>query len=72
MLREHAKAQPPTKEEWIERELAKMPPRSEAWKAETRRLWELRSLSPDDLDERRVEPLAALRLVDDDSPDVAL
>jgi len=43
---------PMTTEEWIARELAKMPPRSEAFKEETRRRWGLKlcSDSPDDLD----------------------
>lgn len=60
-----------TKQEWIERELAKMPQRSEAWKAEHRRLWGLKSSSPNNLDVLRIEPATAPRLVDDDSADVA-
>jgi hypothetical protein len=60
-----------TKEEWIERELANRPQRSEAWNAETRRLWGLKSASPDDLDEIRVEAVTLAAPVDDDSTDVA-
>lgn len=60
-----------TKEEWIERELAKMPPRSEAWRAETRRLWGLRSASPNDFDMLRLEASTTAGFVDNDSGDAA-
>ncbi len=59
------------KEEWIKRELAKMPSRSEEWREETRRLWGLKSVSPDNLDAARVEPGTATGPVDDDSSDIA-
>lgn len=39
---------PPTaREEWIRRQLEKMPERSQEWKDETLRLWGLRSAEPD-------------------------
>ncbi len=61
-----------TKQEWIERELAKRPPRSEAWKAETRRLWGFRetSGSPDDLNMVGAEPSTLPGTVNDDSLDI--
>ena len=63
-----------TTEDWISRELAKRPPRSEAFKEETRGLWGLKSRSlggPVDLNARGVEPNATSGPVDDDGPDVA-
>ena len=62
-----------TKEEWIERELAKMPPRSEAWREETRRLWGLKAKSgnPVNLNKVRVETATPGGTVDDDGADVA-
>ena len=60
-----------TTQEWIERELAKMPRRSAAWKAETLKLWGLRSVSPDDLDGAGIEPAGTTAgLVDDHRADV--
>lgn len=60
-----------TTEEWIERELAKRPPRSEEWRAETRRRWGFKSASPDDLDKVGVEQSALPGTVNDDCADVA-
>jgi hypothetical protein len=68
---DHTEAQPLTKQEWVKRELAKMPPRSEAWRAETRRLWGFKSLGPDNLDAGGIEPSTPAGLVDDDSADIA-
>jgi hypothetical protein len=68
---DHAKPRLLSKQEWIERELAKMPPRSAAWRAETLRLWGFKSANPDDLDESRVEAETLAAPVDDDSADIA-
>jgi len=62
---------PMTKDDWIQRELAKMPVRSAAWKTETLRLWGLRSVRPDDLQECRVETVAFTGTVDNDRADIA-
>jgi hypothetical protein len=77
MSRVRPRATPPhprplTEEEWIERELEKRPPRSEAWKAETRRLWGFREASgnPDDLNMVGIELSALPGTVDDDSKNV--
>jgi hypothetical protein len=40
-------ATPTAKDEWIRRQLEKMPERSEDWKAETCRLWGLKPGDPD-------------------------
>jgi hypothetical protein len=68
---DHAKPQPWTKQEWIERKLAKMPPRSAAWRAETLRLWGFKSANPGNLDESRVEAETLAAPIDDDSSDIA-
>jgi hypothetical protein len=48
-----------------------MPPCSEAWKAETRRLWGFKSANPDNLDEIGVEAKTLTTPVDDDRADIA-
>lgn len=58
-----------TQAEWIERELEKRPPRSEEWKAETRRRWGFKS-GPDDLNKAGVEQSALPSTVNDDSKDI--
>jgi hypothetical protein len=68
---DHTEAQPLTEQEWVERELAKRPLRSEAWKAETQRLWWFKSGSPNNLNAPGVEPCTTAGLVDDDGTDVA-
>lgn len=65
------KQQPMTTQEWIERELAKMLPRSEAWKAETRRLWGFNSVNPDNLNKVGVEAKSLTAPVDDNRADIA-
>jgi hypothetical protein len=60
-----------TMDEWIERQLASRPPRSEAWKEDMRRFFGLKSRSagPDDLDTVGVEPGTTARLIDHDGID---
>jgi hypothetical protein len=64
------KPQRMTTEGWVQQELAKMPPRSAAWKAETLALWGLKSDSPDDLDEAGIEPGTVTGLADHDRADI--
>ncbi len=65
--------EPLSEEDWIKRELAKVPAshHTEAWKAETRRLWGYKSVSPDDLNAGAVEAGTGAGLVDDNRADVA-
>lgn len=62
---------PMSTQDWIERELARMPQRSAAWRTETLRLWGLKSGSPDDLNEGRVESVSFAASVDNDRADIA-
>ena len=60
-----------TVQDWIDRELAKRPERSEERKAETRRRWGVKSVRPDDLDKIGVElPVTLPGPVDDNRRDI--